>query len=224
MNKRLAPAPLSASVRQSDDDYPGVIASLPGGWRMAVSMCGGRYVLQQRADTPDGPRWVPAGGRCPGKLDRIAAKYSADVEGLAALCAALPEDPAEVAGDLPARWSALQSALSLRDVSRPEYPRLAAQAGNLRIVVCPEAVSYLLQWVKVRDAASPQSWVPLKRFRRLSDLRSYMLKHVGLCVAAGDDGVLRGDQIAASVDAMLSGLPESPLSGCWPDVPALPGG
>ena len=83
--------PLPLSCRTSDQDYPGTVAQLGPDWRLAVSMNADRFSLQERG--PSG-EWSPAGGSSPASLAKIVAKYGAQVEGLAALCASLPDDPA----------------------------------------------------------------------------------------------------------------------------------
>lgn len=94
MNDVEAVVPLPLSCRTSDEDYPGKLGQLGPDWRLSVSMDANRFSLQQR--TPSGA-WAAAGGSSPATLAKIVAKYGAQVEGLAALCASLPDDPASAA-------------------------------------------------------------------------------------------------------------------------------
>lgn len=92
--------PLPLSCRTSDDDYPGKLAQLGPDWRLSVSMDANRYSLQQR--TPSGA-WAAAGGSSPATLAKIVSKYGDQVDGLASLCATLPDKPATAAPDFLAR-------------------------------------------------------------------------------------------------------------------------
>lgn len=94
MNDVEEVVPLPLSCRTSDEDYPGKLGQLGPDWRLSVSMDANRFSLQQR--TPSGA-WAAAGGSSPATLAKIVAKYGDQVDGLAALCATLPDDPASAA-------------------------------------------------------------------------------------------------------------------------------
>lgn len=219
-----APFPLAASVRMTDADYPGVVVQLGADWRLSVSMDADAYSLQFLADTAHGLRWLPAGGRSPKTLAKILTKYGATVPGLADACATLPDDPSAAVPGFASARSAQLDQIAARDVSRPDYARVAARGGNMRVAVCPDAASYLLQWVKSADEESPTAWRTLKRFSVLSDLRDYMRSEVFVPVGAGPENRVRGDDLSPRIDRFLFGLPECPSAGCWPVVPVLPGG
>lgn len=101
MSESVIPLPLSC--RTSDDDYPSTVAQLGPDWRLAVSMNADRFSLQQRGASG---AWYPAGGSSPATLAKIVAKYDGQVEGLASLCATLPDDPASAAPDFMLRRQA----------------------------------------------------------------------------------------------------------------------
>lgn len=98
MSESIIPLPLSC--RTSDDDYPGVVAQLGTDWRLVVSMNANRFSLQKR--DPSG-EWSRADGTSYATLSKVAAKYGARVEGLAALCASLPDDPSAAAPEFTLR-------------------------------------------------------------------------------------------------------------------------
>lgn len=220
MSEKVSPLP--SSTRQSDVDYPGVVAVLESGCRLAVSLDGKRFVFQVPVETDSGPRWVTPGGRCPSKLSGIVAKFGGQFEGLAALCDALPEDPARLAGDVVARQAALLDVFRARDVARPDYVRVASEQGSLRVVVCPDAALYILQWVPLAEIDSPMRWRNLGRFATISALSRYMLDSVFGVEGSGFEGRVTGLELLPDIRAFLDGLPEFPSAGCWPGVPAAP--
>lgn len=217
-------APLPASARTADDDYSGVVACLGPEWRLAVTMKGDGYSLHQRIKTPDGPVWVPAGGRSPKTLVKIVAKYGDQVEGLAALCAHLPADPALAVPHHVAAVDAQAAVFVARDTTRADYARVVARDGTLRLVVCADAANYCLQWVKKSEQHKSDSrWLKQAQAQTLSDLRAWVCAKVGSIVGHGSDGVSRGDDVLPRWDAMVSGLPERADAGVWPDIPPHPG-
>lgn len=87
----LSPRP--AVFNCLSDDYYGVVVCLGRNWRLASTASGDGYSLHRRVETSQGWRWVIPGGRSPKTLPKIAAKYGQEVDGLAAVCAALPDRP-----------------------------------------------------------------------------------------------------------------------------------
>lgn len=75
------------------DDYHCVVVCLGRNWRLASTASGDGYSLHRRVETSQGWRWVIPGVRSPKTLPKIAAKYGREVDGLAAVCAALPDRP-----------------------------------------------------------------------------------------------------------------------------------
>lgn len=217
-------AALSASVRTSDDDFPGVVSLLGSEWRLAVTFKGDGYSLQQRIDTPDGAKWVPAGGRSPKSLDKIAAKYGAIVPGLAALCAALPDMPETILPDYLAAVRLQAAAFLARDTCRASYARVVARDGSLRIVVGPDGDAYQLQWIRKAEMdADNLPWRLLVQCATLSELRDWTLLNVTGIVGAGPRGRVSGDALIPRWERFSEGLPETPQGGSWAYVPPLPG-
>lgn len=218
--------PLSAASRMSDADYPGVVGQFGPQWRLVVSSDGKRYTLQQLAATGAGPRWVSAGGKSPVTLARIRAKYAPTVKGLAALCDALPIDPAAAAPLLVAAIRAKDAVFEARDVSRNDYARVVARDGQIRLAVDPDGLVYVLQWVRLADARAD---APGLRWRRLfaaptlSDVRRFVLDKVAGINGPGRAGLVRGDDVSPRWQAMVQGLPERADAGVWPFVPPVPG-
>lgn len=218
--------PLSASVRMSDADYPGVVGQLGSNWRLVVSSDGKRYTLQQRVPTDAGPRWVSAGGKSPATLARIRAKYGPMVKGLAALCDALPVDPTEAAPLLVAAIRAKDAAFEARDIARNDYARVVARDGQMRLAVDPDGRFYVLQWVKLADARADLPglrWRRLFDAPRLSDVRGFVLDKVAGLNGPGRAGLVQGDDLTPRWQAMVQGLPERADAGVWPFVPPVPG-
>lgn len=219
-------APLPASVRMSDADYPGVVGQLGPDWRLVVSSDGKRYTLQQRVSDDAGPRWVSAGGKSPATLARIRAKYGPTVKGLAALCDALPIDPAAAAPLLVAAIRAKDAVFEARDVARNDYARVVARDGQIRLAVDPDGLRYVLQWVKLADARAD---LPGLRWRRLfdapalSDVRGFVLDKVAGLNGSGRAGVVRGYDLLPRWQALVAGLPERADAGVWPFIPPVPG-
>ena len=216
-------APLAASARMSDPDWPGVVCQLAPDWRLVVTSDGKRYALQQLGQTDAGPVWMPAGGgRSPGTLARIVAKFGGRVAGLAALCESLPDDPAQA---LPGFvWSVAMREVvhKLRDVRRGDYGRVVAHDGQLRLAVDPDGLRYLLQWVPKADLDLDWPvWQVLLSAATLSDVRAFMLDNVFQPEGSGFAGRRRGDDLLPRVDAFLSGLPERADAGVWPALHAL---
>lgn len=219
-------APLPASARMADADWPGVVGQLGPDWRLVVSSDGKRYALQQRVPTDAGPCWVSAGGNSPATLARIRAKYAPTVQGLAALCDALPIDPAAAAPLLVAAIRANDAVFEARDIARNDYARVVARDGQMRLAVDPDGQLYVLQWVKLADARAN---APGLRWRRLfdapalSDVRRFVLDNVAGIDGPGRAGLVRGDDLSPRWQAMVSGLPERADAGVWPDIPPYPG-
>lgn len=210
-------APLPASARMGDAAWPGVIAQLGPDWRLCVSSDGKRYVLQQLAQTDAGPLWVAAGGKSPATLGRIVAKYAAQVEGLAALCESLPDDPAQAAPAFVGAVYLREVVHALRDVRRSTYGRVVAQDGQIRLAVDPDGQFYLIQWVPQADLdLSYPVWQVLHSAETLSDVRAFMLGTVFQPEGSGRRNRRRGDDLSPRVEAFLSGLPERADGAVWP--------
>lgn len=218
-------APLSASARMSDADWPGVVGQLGPDWRLVVSSDAKRYSLQQRVPDDAGPRWASAGGKSPSTLARIVAKYAATVPGLSALAASLPDDPASAAPQFVAAIQAREAVFAARDVTRPDYARLVgSKSATVRLAVDPDGTAYVVLWSRLAllQADRPQ-WRVLHRCASLSDLWSWWHGSVGEVVGSGSAGVVRGDGLRPSFDRLVAGLPERAADGVWPYVPPLPG-
>lgn len=221
-----ATVPLSASARMSDPDWPGVVGQLGPDWRLVVSSDGKRYTLQQRVPTDAGPRWVSAGGKSPATLARIRAKYAPTVKGLAALCDALPVDPAAAAPLVVAAIRAKDAVFEARDIARNDYARVVARDGQIRLAVDPDGLRYVLQWVRLADARAD---LPGLRWRRLfdapalSDVRGFVLDNVAGINGPGRAGLVCGDDLSPRWQALVAGLPERADAGVWPFVPPVPG-
>ena len=219
-------APLSAAARMSDADYPGVVGQFGPQWRLVVSSDGKRYTLQQLASTDAGPRWLSVGGKSPSTLERICAKYAAQVDGLAAFCATLHPDPAAALSLFVEAVRARDAAFEARDVSRNDYARVLACDGQIRLAVDPDGLVYVLQWVRLADARAD---APGLRWRRLfaaptlSDVRRFVLDKVAGINGPGRAGLVRGDDLSPRWQAMVQGLPERADAGVWPFVPPVPG-
>lgn len=224
MNK--ASLPLAASAIRAEADWPGVVGQLCPDWRLVVSSDGKRYTLQQRIVGADGERWASAGGKSPATLARIRAKYAPTVKGLAALCDALPIDPAEAAPSLVAAIRAKDAVFEARDIARNDYARVVARDGQIRLAVDPDGLLYVLQWVKLADARAD---APDLRWRRLfdapalSDVRGFVLDKVAGLDGPGRAGLVRGDDLSPRWQALVAGLPERADAGVWPFIPPLPG-
>lgn len=216
--------PLPASMRVADDNYAGVVSMLGPDWRLGVTSKGDAYALHRRVPTDEGPRWVPAGGRSPTTLQRIVAKYGDKVEGLADLCAGLPDDPARAVLGFAAASQARRDAFDGRDITRDGYARVVARQGSLRLVVGPDGAEYVLQWIAKRHIGSPDVvWSSLGRFVCLADLWVYFRDKVGMIFGPGSAGVVRGDGLRDHWLSFVEGLPERAGLGVWPAVPAVPG-
>ncbi len=217
-------APLSASVRMSDADYPGVVGQFGPDWRLVVSSDGNRYTLQQRVSTVAGPHWVSAGGKSPSTLERICAKYAAQVDGLAAICATLHPDPAAGLPQFVYAVRARDAAFQARDVCRADYVRVVARDGQLRLAVDPDGLFYILQWVKGADVGlSCVRWKKLIEAPALSPIGRYVLDNVFGIEGPGVAGRVQGDDLLPRWQALIEGLPERAVAGVWPPVPPVPG-
>lgn len=217
-------APLSAASRMSDADYPGVVGQFGPQWRLVVSSDGKRYTLQQLASTDAGPHWVSAGGKSPSTLERICAKYAAQVDGLAALCATLHPAPAAGLSQFVASIRARDAAFEARDVCRADYARVAARDGQIRLAVDPDGLLYVLQWVKDADQDLPGvRWRNLIKAPALSPIGAYVLEQVVGIVGPGFAGRVRGDDLLPRWLALIEGLPERADAGVWPVLPPVPG-
>lgn len=222
----MNPAPLSASARMSDPDWPGVVAYLGPDWRLVVSSDAKRFTLQKRVPDDAAPRWASAGGKSPATLARIGAKYAATVPGLSALLASLPDDPAAFAPLFVASVKAKDAAFAARDVTRPDYARrVGLQDHSVRLAVDPDGVAYVVLWSKLAHIrAGRPDWQVMYRCASLSDLWDWFAKSIGEITGAGRDGVKRGDALRPAFDRLVAGLPERAADGVWPYVPPVPGG
>lgn len=222
MNDAIAPLP--AWARMTDADYPGVVAYLSQEWRLVVSWNGKRYALQQLGQTDAGPLWVPAGGgRTPGTLAGIVAKFGGRVPGLAAVCESLPDQPAQAAPLFVARSDARQAAFEARDVRRAAYARVVSRDGQMRLSVDPDGLLYLLQWVpKDEQDWHGASWVLLASSPTLAGLWAFVAEKVFEPVGPGPLNRRRGDDLADRWAALCDGLPERADAGVWPFVPPVP--
>lgn len=221
----MNPAPLAASARMSDPDWPGVVGQLGPDYRLVVSSDAKRYTLQQRVADDAVPRWASAGGKSPSTLDRIGAKYAATVPGLSGLLASLPDDPSAFAPQFVASVHAKDAAFAARDVTRPDYARIVGRkSGSIRLAVDPDGTEYVVLWSKLAliEADRPK-WLVLFRCASLTDLWSWWHRAVGETVGSGSAGVIRGDGLRPSFDRLVAGLPERAADGVWPYVPPLPG-
>ena len=217
-------APLSAASRMSDADYPGVVGQFGPQWRLVVSSDGKRYTLQQLASTDAGPHWVSAGGKSPSTLERICAKYAAQVDGLAALCATLHPVPAAGLSQFVASIRARDAAFEARDVCRADYARVAARDGQIRLAVDPDGLLYVLQWVKDADQDLPGvRWKRLIAAPSLSPIGVYVLENAFGIVGPGFAGRVRGDDLLPRWQSLIEGLPERADAGVWPVLPPVPG-
>lgn len=217
-------APLSAAARMSDAGYPGVVGQFGPDWRLVVSSDGKRYTLQQLASTDAGPRWLSAGGKSPSTLETICAKYAAQVDGLAALCATLHPVPAAGLPQFVEAVRARDAAFEARDVCRADYVRVVARDGQIRLAVDPDGLSYILQWVKGADQHLPGAcWKNLIEAPALSPIGVYVLEHVFGIVGPGFAGRVRGDDLLPRWQALIEGLPERADAGVWPVLPPVPG-
>lgn len=217
-------APLPASARMSDPDWPGVVGQLGPDWRLVISSDAKRYTLQQRFSDDAGTRWASAGGKSPSTLDRIGAKYAATVPGLSALLASLPDDPSAFAPQFVASVQAKDAAFAARDMRRDAYPRALAVQSNMRLSVSPDGASYVLQLVNARDMdASDGRWQSAHSAQTLSEMRDFVSRLIWHCVGAGSDGVERGPAVLPHWQALSAGLPERAADGVWPHVPPVPG-
>lgn len=222
MNEAIAP--LAASARMTDADYPGVVCQLAPDWRLVVSSDGKRYALQQLGQTDDGPVWVPAGGgRSPGTLAGIVAKFGGRVAGLAALCESLPDDPAQAAPQFVASVHARRAVFIARDMSRDEYARVIRRDENMRLVVSPDGASYVLQLVKVADQdASDGLWQVAHSEPTLSAMQEWFVALIWNCIGPGKAGVLRGPAVLPYWMALCDGLPERAKDAKVAFVPPVP--
>ena len=170
------------------------------------------------------PRWVSAGGKSPSTLERICAKYAAQVDRLAALCATLHPDPAAALSLFVEAVRARDAAFEARDVCRADYARVAARDGQIRLAVDPDGLSYVLQWVKFRDQDLPGvRWIKLFAAASLSPIWAYVLEHVTGIDGPGSAGWVRGDDLLPRWQSLIEGLPERADAGVWPVLPPVPG-
>lgn len=213
-------APLPASARMSDPDWPGVVCDLGPGWRLSVSSDGRRYVVQMLGETDAGPRWFSAGGRQPATLGKLVAKFGLMVEGLAEACDGLPENPADALPVFAARLKAQQDHLAATDWARDSYAGEVARDGTLRLVVTPDRSAYRLQWIATRDIGTGADWQTVCTVDRLSEVWRFVHQRVGSIIGPGRFGVLRGDDVEPRWRAFVAGLPELPGDVELPGLPA----
>lgn len=216
--------PLSAYVRMSDADYPGVMRRLSSDWRLSVSMDGRRYRLQRVAADVAGRPWVSPPHLSASSLSKLLRKGAALVDGLAQACEGLPDDPAQACPSLTASHNALLLAFQARDMRRADYARVVVRDLQLRLVVDPSGLTYCLQWVRNADRDFPNvRWRRIFGAAVLSDVRDYMLTNCVMPVGPGPWNLVRGVDLLPRIDVFLSGLPERADAGVWPFVPPVPG-
>jgi len=115
---------LTASSRNSDPDFPGVLRIVSERHRVAVNPDGTRYQVQQRIDAPEGQVWVP---RAYASLSALLKAQASKVQGLALACKGLPENPCEaLPPKLRAERAAVLQAFQATDTRRKSDKRKKA--------------------------------------------------------------------------------------------------
>lgn len=217
------PLPLSASVRMSDDDFPGVLCSLGDRVRLVVNASGSRYRVQFLCDGPDGALWTSPPHACASKLTALRDKLGADFPRLVQACDVWPDAPADCLPDLRSRRLALLGVFEARDVKREDYSRVVRRDGNLRIAVDPDGVRYRLQWISFADyeADACDHWHTQFMALAVTDLRQFIHSRV----YDPDNGGWWNPDVSfksALSDRLCSGLPEYCRDGRWPALPVIP--
>lgn len=214
----LASPVLGAGVRMSDADYPGVVRQVNSTWRIVADMDCQRYVLQTVFEAGGVSRWAVPRGRCPNTVDKIVAKFGADVPGLAAAFHDLPDDPAEAQPMFAASRRGQASAFDLTDWRRASYGRVVASDGQMRIAVTPCGTLYRLQWIEAaqKDRLAAE-WRTMIFAPSLAPLREYVLTKV-----YEPDTHAKGEALLPRWEAMTMALPEVAADGIWPALPARP--
>lgn len=210
---------LTASSRNSDPDFPGVLRIVSERHRVAVNPDGTRYQLQQRIETPQGAVWVP---RSYASLSALLKAQASKVEGLVIACKGLPDDPAQAMPDLQERRAALLERFAATDWRRQDYGRAVRQDGNIRLAVDPDATVYRLQWIGQDEFMSggSDSWVTQFQSPFLSDVADFIRRRV-YEAEKGPFGQCKAD-MAPRVLALLDGFPEHVSEGQWPHLPERP--
>lgn len=197
-----------------DADWPGVIARLPGDWRLIRDRDGKRYHVQRRADAPEGEVWV-APAKHKAKTRAALLSMCPHIEGLAEACEGLPEDPAEA---LPAYQAALDDCserFARNDWRREDYGRVIVRDGNLRLVVEPSGETYRLQWHSTKIHGPCDHWRTIKIADRLSSIREKVEAEVF---------AIEGEDVPPCLDLVraMDDLPEVAADGSWPKLPKRP--
>lgn len=210
---------LRGHERMSDNDWPGVVARLSHGWRIAVSGNGSGYRLQQLTVQDGKLIWWPVGGRSlPAKL---IAEWSHKVPGLAEAFASLPADPRETVSELIEANADLQERVDTSRVSSPRYCRVVSQSGQMRIAVDPTGYLYLVQWVASAEAGSDRAfWRTLIRLPSASAVERWLNNNA---YDPDDGGWWSGDQtaIAHASASLVDGLAEWARDGVWQSLPSV---
>lgn len=209
---------LNGSERVSHDSWPGVVASVCDGWRIAVGGNGVGYRLQRRIDREEGPLWSSVGGRSlPAKLVR---EFADQVPGLAQAFEALPVDPRRACPALIDAQRELDERCEVARPSSPDYGRVVAQEGQLRISVDPAGEVYLLQWAAAEDVECDDvsEWRTIYRAAAAQEIARWIAEKV---YDPDDGGPWATDKssVARRAARLIDGLAPLARDGVWQKLP-----
>lgn len=203
------------SESQNAPDYSGVVHSW-GHRRLVVSPTGRRYLIQEYVPGTHSFRnvhWARTGSRLAQRLPELADLVPRWP---------LPENPAEAAPATVAKRAAEDGRAKFYPEFRCDYPVVVAKDGWIRIVVSPDASSYLWQVASTYKGSykvRPNTWQNVYNACTASELKRHL----------AEAQIIWPDHLGPRAEVpelrtSIEKLPEQPWDGPWKDLLEKPAG
>lgn len=220
--RAFADVVLRGDERMGQDRWPFVVARFGPDWRLSISRDGKAYRLQRRHVGADGGvLWAVVGGRS--RFPRLVDRFAGDVPGLYEVGQRLGDDPLSAFPAIALADADLQERFRVSSYGADDYPRVAAQEGNLRLIVDRAGALYQIQWVRVRDYLDESVnliWSSVRTGATAAELADWLRYDSRFHSYEHDAFGVRDDELhAARVNEFFAGVPATPLEGTWPVLP-----
>ena len=204
----LGGASVSYSVHA--DGYQGVICHIKPRSRLIVNGSLRSYVVQSRSIVDGVMFWQSEKGCRSFRRSRLLE--TCDVKGVKAALKDLPEKPIDALPDFSLFRSAQRAAFAFNDWRRDDYRRVLSQVADVRLIVMPCATKYQVQRVDGgcwNGRHGSNAWALVAGFKSAHGLARWLHTQT----------LFDGWEAFAQA---LTGLPDDPSDGEWPDLPLRP--
>lgn len=217
------PIRLTGGERMSDDDWPGVVAYLGDDVRLVVNRAVTYFRVQGRCLEDSGRvSWVTLrDGRAAQSLAKEVGPLLDRVPELAEVVALLPDDPAAVASAMASASDVFEAALFVADYRSPDYCRVVAQDGQVRVIVDHSGGVYGLQHCP-RDEVERGAWRTMASSQWSAALVRFLGRHAfDPARGMGKASDWTRAHVESRARALVAALPARAGDGHWPELPDL---